>query len=99
MELIINNWEYVLIIILSIDKIVALTPNTWDDLIWTSIKKAIFKVVGNNMFKVFIKKLVKKHGVKGLLILVGDIATKITPSKADDAVWKKIKKEIKKFSG
>ena len=46
MELIINNWEYVLIIILSIDKIVALTPSTWDDLIWTSIKKAIFKVVG-----------------------------------------------------
>ena len=46
MELIINNWEYVLIIILSIDKIVALTPSTWDDLIWTSIKKAIFKVIG-----------------------------------------------------
>ena len=46
MELIINNWEYVLIIILSIDKIVALTPSTWDDLIWTSIKKEIFKVVG-----------------------------------------------------
>ena len=46
MELLIENWEYVLIIILSIDKIVALTPSTWDDLIWTSIKKAIFKVVG-----------------------------------------------------
>ena len=46
MEIIIENWEYVLIIILSIDKIVALTPSTWDDLIWTSIKKAIFKVVG-----------------------------------------------------
>ena len=46
MELIIENWEYVLIVILSIDKIVALTPSTWDDLIWTSIKKAIFKVVG-----------------------------------------------------
>ena len=46
MEAILNNWEYVLIGILSIDKIVALTQNTWDDLIWTSIKKAIFKVVG-----------------------------------------------------
>ena len=46
MELIIANWEYVLIGILAIDKIVALTPSTWDDLIWTSIKKAIFKVVG-----------------------------------------------------
>ena len=46
MEMILNNWEYVLIAILSIDKIVALTPSTWDDLIWTSIKKAIFKVMG-----------------------------------------------------
>ena len=46
MELIANNWEYVLIGILAIDKVVALTPNTWDDLIWTSIKKSIFKIVG-----------------------------------------------------
>ena len=46
MDLIINNWEYVLIGILTIDKIVALTPSTWDDLIWTSIKKSIFKIVG-----------------------------------------------------
>ena len=51
------------------------------------------------MFKAFIRKLVKKHGINGLLILVGDIATKVTPSKADDVVWKKIKKELKKFSG
>jgi hypothetical protein len=46
MELLIANWEYVLIIILAIDKIVALTPSTWDDLIWTSIKKSIFKIMG-----------------------------------------------------
>ena len=46
MEFMIENWEYVLIIILAIDKIVALTPSTWDDLIWTSIKKSIFKIVG-----------------------------------------------------
>lgn len=46
MEMILNNWEYVLIAILSVDKVVALTPSTWDDLIWTSIKKAIFKVMG-----------------------------------------------------
>ena len=46
MEIILENWEYVLIAILSIDKVVALTPNTWDDLIWTSIKKAIFKIMG-----------------------------------------------------
>ena len=46
MDVIIANWEYALIAILAIDKVVALTPSTWDDLIWTSIKKAIFKVVG-----------------------------------------------------
>ena len=46
MEQIIANWEYVLIAILAIDKVVALTPSTWDDLIWTSIKKSIFKVMG-----------------------------------------------------
>ena len=45
MEIIIENWEYVLIAILSIDKVVALSPSEWDDLIWTSIKKAIFKIV------------------------------------------------------
>ena len=46
LEVITQNWEYVVIGILAIDKIVALSPTEWDDLIWTSIKKAIFKVVG-----------------------------------------------------
>ena len=45
-EALINNWEYVLIGILAVDKAVALSPTKWDDLIWTSIRKAIFKVVG-----------------------------------------------------
>ena len=46
LELVLGNWEYVLIGILAIDKVVALSPTKWDDLIWTSIKKAIFKVAG-----------------------------------------------------
>ena len=45
-EAITNNWEYVLIGIMAIDKIVALSPTECDDLIWTSIKKSIFKVIG-----------------------------------------------------
>tara|TARA_R100000808_G_C2142827_1_gene150594 strand:- start:826 stop:972 length:147 start_codon:yes stop_codon:yes gene_type:complete len=45
-ELLTSNWEYVLIGILAIDKAVALSPTKWDDLLWTSIKKAIFKIVG-----------------------------------------------------
>ena len=46
MGFIVNNWEYMLIILLAVDKIVALSPSKWDDLIWTSVKKAIYKMVG-----------------------------------------------------
>ena len=45
-EILSNNWVYVLIAILCVDKVVALSPTEWDDLIWTSIKKSIFKIVG-----------------------------------------------------
>ena len=44
MELLVENWEYVVIAILAVDKAVALSPSKWDDLIWTSVKKAIYKV-------------------------------------------------------
>ena len=46
MDFLMNNWEYVLIAIMAIDKAVALSPSEWDDLIWTSIKKSIYKIVG-----------------------------------------------------
>ena len=46
MEFVMNNWEYMVIAIMAIDKVVALSPSKWDDLIWTSIKKAIYKAVG-----------------------------------------------------
>ena len=46
MEFITNNWEYIVIAIMAIDKAVALSPSDWDDLIWTSIKKALYKIVG-----------------------------------------------------
>ena len=45
-DALLNNWEYVVIGIMAIDKAVALSPTEWDDLIWTSIKKSIFKIVG-----------------------------------------------------
>jgi hypothetical protein len=45
-EMITSNWEYVLIGILSIDKVVALSPTEWDDLLWTSMKKALYKITG-----------------------------------------------------
>lgn len=46
MEFFTSNWEYVLIALLCVDKVVALSPTEWDDLIWTSIKRAIYKVAG-----------------------------------------------------
>ena len=46
MEFVINNWEYIVIAIMAFDKAVALSPSDWDDLIWTSIKKALYKIVG-----------------------------------------------------
>ena len=48
MDWIVSNWEYMLIAILCIDKAVALSPSEWDDLIWTSIKKGIYKAVGKD---------------------------------------------------
>ena len=49
MDMIMQNWEYVLIGILVVDKVVALSPSKMDDLIWTSIKKAIYKAVGKDV--------------------------------------------------
>ena len=46
MDFLMNNWEYVLIAIMAVDKAVALSPSKWDDLIWTSIKKALYKIIG-----------------------------------------------------
>ena len=45
-ELLSNNWAYVLIVVLAIDKVVALSPSKWDDLLWTIAKKVIRKAVG-----------------------------------------------------
>jgi len=49
MEWVSANWEYVLIGLMAIDKVVALSPTEWDDLIWTSVKKAIAKVTGKKL--------------------------------------------------
>ena len=49
------------------------------------------------MLKLVIGKLVKKHGLKGLLFKVGDLAVKITKSKEDDKAWAKAKKFLEKL--
>tara|TARA_R100000781_G_scaffold53375_1_gene34854 strand:- start:534 stop:683 length:150 start_codon:yes stop_codon:yes gene_type:complete len=49
------------------------------------------------MLKRVIHRLVKKHGMKGLLILIGDYAVGATQSKEDDEIWKKVKSLLEKF--
>jgi hypothetical protein len=49
------------------------------------------------MLKLLIGKLVKKHGLKKLLLLVGDFAVKATKSKKDDEIWNKVKKLLSKM--
>ena len=44
MEWIVENWEYMLIAFMMIDKVVALSPSKMDDLAWTSVKKFLVGV-------------------------------------------------------
>ena len=46
------------------------------------------------MLKILIAKFVKKHGLKAILLKVGDIAVKVTKTKKDDKAWAKVKKVI-----
>tara|TARA_Y100000310_G_scaffold53421_1_gene49016 strand:+ start:721 stop:867 length:147 start_codon:yes stop_codon:yes gene_type:complete len=46
MDWITGNWEIITIVILCLDKAIALSPTEWDDLLWTSVKKAIYKLAG-----------------------------------------------------
>jgi hypothetical protein len=46
------------------------------------------------MLKIIISKLVKKHGLKNLLMKIGDLAVGITKSKKDDEAWAKVKKVL-----
>ena len=43
------------------------------------------------MLKRVIGRLVKKHGMVGLLMMIGDYAVKATRSKKDDKVWEEVK--------
>jgi len=49
------------------------------------------------MLKLLLAKAVKKHGLKAILIKVGDIAVKVTKSKEDDKAWAKVKEVISKL--
>ena len=49
------------------------------------------------MLKMLLAKAIKKHGLKALLIKVGDLAVKATKSKKDDKVWAEVKKVLNKL--
>lgn len=49
LEQLLANWELVVLVVLVLDKIVAMTPCKWDDLILTAIKGALGKVAGKSL--------------------------------------------------
>ena len=46
MDFITSNWAYVALLLLCIDKAVAMSPSKMDDLIWFSVKKMLKKASG-----------------------------------------------------
>jgi len=46
------------------------------------------------MLNLILGRLIKKHGILGVLVVIGDLAVKITKTKKDDEAWVKIKKLI-----
>ena len=49
------------------------------------------------MLKRIVQRLVRKHGVKGLLLKIGDYAVAQTKSKEDDQLWAEVKQVLDKF--
>ena len=49
------------------------------------------------MLKRMIARLVKKHGMVGLLLMIGDYAVKATKSKKDDKIWEEVKVLLESF--
>tara|TARA_R100000152_G_C6709999_1_gene137798 strand:+ start:486 stop:638 length:153 start_codon:yes stop_codon:yes gene_type:complete len=47
------------------------------------------------MINLIIGRLIKKHGMLKVLLIIGDLAVKATKTKKDDKAWAKIKKVIK----
>ena len=49
------------------------------------------------MLKVLILRLIRKYGMKKLLIMIGDVAVKYSKTKEDDKIWAQVKKILNKF--
>ena len=46
------------------------------------------------MLRLLINRLIRKHGMKKLLLLVGDYAVRATKSRKDDKIWAKVRAVI-----
>jgi len=44
MDFVADNWQYIAIGVMVVDKIVAMSPSKMDDLIWSSMKKVLMGV-------------------------------------------------------
>jgi len=44
MDFVADNWQYIAIGVMVVDKIVAMSPSKMDDLIWASMKKVLMGV-------------------------------------------------------
>ena len=49
------------------------------------------------MLKRLIRKMVKKHGMVGSLLMIGDYAVGATKSKKDDEIWEEVKSLLEGF--
>ena len=49
------------------------------------------------MINLILGRLIKKHGLLGVLVVVGDLAVKLTKTKKDDKAWAKVRKVIKRL--
>lgn len=49
------------------------------------------------MLKRMVGRLVKKHGMVGLLMIIGDYAVRSTKSKKDDEIWEEVKLLLETF--
>ncbi len=49
------------------------------------------------MVKKIIARLIRKHGMKKVLLMIGDAAVKATKSKEDDKIWAQVKRVLDKF--
>ena len=44
MDFVADNWQYIAIGVMVVDKVVAMSPSKMDDLVWTAAKKVLMGV-------------------------------------------------------